>query len=121
MTKYFEVNRTVMVVDDDAAVRDMLTLRLSREGCYIQCAASVDSARSIICSDPPDIVLLEMEIAGNDIPEFHRELLEQNPKAKLLLMASPDAAHRSIWLGLNLLTKPIHESALINAIGSCRG
>jgi DNA-binding NtrC family response regulator len=119
--KYFDVNRTVLVVDDDAGVRDMLALRLSREGCCIQCAATTESALAIIRTDPPDLVLLEMKIAGNTVPEFHRELLEQNPKARLLLMASPDAAHKSIWLGLNLLTKPIHESALIDAIGSCRG
>jgi DNA-binding NtrC family response regulator len=121
MSRYFEANRTVLVVDDDAAVRDMLALRLSREGCYIQCAISTDTALTIIHNDPPDIVLLDMDIAGNEVPDFHRELLKQNPKARLLLMARPDAAHRSIWVGLNLLTKPIHESALINAIGSCRG
>jgi DNA-binding response OmpR family regulator len=121
MTNYFEANRTVLVVDNDAAVRDSVALKLSREGCYIQTAGTAASALKIIRADSPDIVLLDIELPDNNIPEFRRALLAQNPSAKLLLMASPDEAHRSIWLGLNLLTKPIHESQLLHAIGSCRG
>jgi DNA-binding response OmpR family regulator len=120
MPKYFEANRTVLVVDDDAGVRDLVALTLSRDGCFIQCASDPETALRIIGNDPPDIVLLDGDLAGVDIGDFHRQLLIQNPKARLLLMAAPDSAHRSIWVGLNLLTKPLREAELMAKIGSCR-
>jgi len=120
MQKYFEANRTVLVVDDDAAVRDLVSLRLSREGCFIQCARDPETALRIINVDPPDIVILDGDLAGVDIGDFHRQLLAQNPSARLLLMAAADSAHRSIWMGVNLLTKPLRETELMEAIGSCK-
>ncbi|HYF52106.1 MAG TPA: response regulator [Planctomycetota bacterium] len=118
--RYFEANRTILVVDDDAAVRDLVALRLSREGCFIQCARDPETALRIINNDPPDIVLLDGDMPGVDIGDFHRQLLVQNANARLLLMAAPDSANRSIWVGLNLLTKPLREADLMDAIGSCR-
>jgi len=120
MQKYFELNRTVLVIDDDAAVRDLVALRLSREGCFIQCARDIETALRIINNDPPDIVLLDGDMAGIDIGDFHRQLLVQNVSARLLLMAAPDSTHRSIWIGVNLLTKPLRETELMDAIGSCK-
>lgn len=118
---YFEVNKTVLVVDDDATIRDRVALSLSREGCCIQTAIDAESAYRIMRHDPPDVVLLDVDLPDLDISEFNALLLELNPKAKLLLTTTArskkKSSHRS---GLGVLTKPFRDSELLSAVGPCK-
>jgi DNA-binding response OmpR family regulator len=118
---YFEVNKTVLVVDDDSQVRDEVALSLSREGCCIQTAIDAESAYRIMRHDPPDVVLLDADLPELDIAEFNSLLLELNPKAKLLLTTSARGKKKSgHGSGLGVLTKPFRESELLSAVGPCK-
>ena len=56
----------VLVVDDDALNRRLLTATLAREGLRTSSATDGDDALSAIRDDPPDVVLLDIEMPGID-------------------------------------------------------
>jgi class 3 adenylate cyclase len=56
----------VLVVDDDALNRRLLTATLAREGLRTTAATDGDEALRAIKEDPPDVVLLDVEMPGVD-------------------------------------------------------
>ena len=56
----------VLVVDDDALNRRLLTATLAREGLRTTAATDGDGALRAIKEDPPDVVLLDVEMPGVD-------------------------------------------------------
>lgn len=59
-------NGHVLVVDDDAMNRRLLTATLAREGIRTTSATDGDEALTAIREDPPDVVLLDIEMPGID-------------------------------------------------------
>jgi class 3 adenylate cyclase len=59
-------NGYVLVVDDDALNRRLLTATLAREGLRTTSATDGDEALRSIKEDPPDVVLLDIEMPGVD-------------------------------------------------------
>jgi two-component system phosphate regulon response regulator PhoB len=57
----------VLVVDDDAAIRDLLTAGLSEDGYRVDTAPDVPTARTKLASTPsPELVILDILLAGDD-------------------------------------------------------
>ena len=56
----------VLVVDDEQAIRDFLARGLSEEGFSVEAVADVATARSKLTSAPPELVLLDVNLAGDD-------------------------------------------------------
>ena len=59
-------NGHVLVVDDDALNRRLLTATLAREGLRTTSATDGAEALAAIHEDPPDVVLLDIEMPGID-------------------------------------------------------
>ena len=57
---------TVLVVDDEPIVREVVVGYLEREGFRTQEAADGNRAKEILESDPPSIVLLDVMLPGTD-------------------------------------------------------
>ena len=57
---------TVLVVDDEPIVRDVVVRYLRREGYRTLEAADGDAARAILESDPPNLVILDLMLPGTD-------------------------------------------------------
>jgi DNA-binding response OmpR family regulator len=57
---------TVLVVDDEPIVRSVVVRYLQREGYRTVEAADGDSARAILESDPPELVVLDLMLPGMD-------------------------------------------------------
>lgn len=51
---------TVLVVDDEPIVRDVVMRYLERDGCRTIEAASGDQARELLERDPPSLVVLDV-------------------------------------------------------------
>jgi DNA-binding response OmpR family regulator len=118
----FDPERTVLVVDADINVRDMVCLTLSRQGCFIQSAKDVETAYHIVKNDPPDTVLLDLHLPALDLVLFNEYYRRQNPLGKLILMSSRDSVliRAHILSGIkDFLAKPFDDSGLIRAVGSC--
>jgi two-component system phosphate regulon response regulator PhoB len=65
---------TILVVDDDPAIREMLLLALGSAGFETQEAASTADARRAIAAAPPDLILLDWMLPGQSGYEFARSL-----------------------------------------------
>ncbi|MFN7940245.1 MAG: ATP-binding protein [Thermoanaerobaculia bacterium] len=66
----------VLVLDDDAAAREIVRTVLARAGAAVREAGSVDEAISMLAASPPDLVLSDLEIPGEDGFSFIRRLRE---------------------------------------------
>jgi two-component system response regulator MtrA len=55
---------TVLVVDDDPDVCDLVTFKLRKSGYEVRRATDGDEARSAVAAELPDIVLLDVMMPG---------------------------------------------------------
>lgn len=65
---------TILVVDDDPAIREMLQPALNAAGFTVQEAGSATEARRAIDAAPPDLILLDWMLPGQSGYEFARAL-----------------------------------------------
>jgi two-component system phosphate regulon response regulator PhoB len=65
---------TILIVDDDPAIREMLLLALGSAGFETQEAANATEARHAIASALPDLILLDWMLPGQSGYEFARSL-----------------------------------------------
>jgi two-component system phosphate regulon response regulator PhoB len=65
---------TILVVDDDPAIREMLLLALGGAGFTVQEAGNTTAARHAIEAAPPDLILLDWMLPGQSGYEFARTL-----------------------------------------------
>ena len=63
-------SRTVLVVDDDPAIRDVLSLALEDDGYRVECAANGREALRKAEQCPPDAVVLDVMMPTMDGWEF---------------------------------------------------
>jgi two-component system, OmpR family, phosphate regulon response regulator PhoB len=69
-----EMKGKILIVEDEAAIREMLGYTLMKEGYACQEAADVEQARAIILNDRPDLVLLDWMLPGVSGIDYARRL-----------------------------------------------
>lgn len=85
----------VLLIEDDAAVRDGVTLALRRRGHEVAAAASGEEGLNVLPGFRPDIVLLDLMLPGKDGFEVCR--LRSAPNGNCRSSCSPRAATTSMW------------------------
>jgi DNA-binding response OmpR family regulator len=81
---------TVLVVDDDAAIRLLCRVNLELEGIRVVEAAYLEQARNVLAQEPVDVVLLDLHIGSERGIDLLRELRRDRPDiAVALLTGSP--------------------------------
>ncbi len=104
---------TLLVVDDVAENRDMLSRRLKRKGFEVRTAAGGEEALAVVRDEAIDLVLLDIMMPGVDGIEVLRRLREtynQNELPVIMQTAKADSDDvvESLELGANdYVTKPI--------------
>jgi CheY-like chemotaxis protein len=112
---------TILLVDDDEALRHMLAAVLAEHGYEVTTAASVPEALKLITAGSYDVLLSDLHMPGKgDGLTVVSAMRHANPKAvTILLSAFPemDAAAQAILLQTDqILVKPMNIPALIEAI-----
>ncbi len=69
-----EMKSKILIVEDEAAIREMLGYTLMKEGYACLEAADVEQARAIILNDRPDLVLLDWMLPGVSGIDYARRL-----------------------------------------------
>jgi DNA-binding response OmpR family regulator len=111
---------TVLVVDDEPMVRDVVTRYLERDGHRVVTAADGDTARGLIEREPPQLVLLDVMLPGTtDGLALCRWIRSTSELPVILLTARVDEADRIVGLELgadDYVTKPFSPRELATRV-----
>jgi len=114
--------RTVLVIDDEADVRDIIRLTLSREGYRVLGAAGADAAFSQLqaCGGRVDLILTDLSMPGVSGVKFIEMLHGRHPEQRILVMtgngANCSVAPKLRDLVCGILPKPFEVSTLVLAV-----
>jgi DNA-binding response OmpR family regulator len=111
---------TVLVVDDEPIVRDVVTRYLERDGHRILTADTVDAARGLIEGEAPSLVVLDVMLPGDtDGLALCRWIRSTSDLPVILLTARGDEADRIVGLELgadDYVTKPFSPRELATRV-----
>ena len=112
--------RSVLVVDDDAAMREMLVSLLEDEGLTARSAASADEALEEARERDFDAIVSDIRMPGKDGIQMLGELRELRPDTPVTLMTafgSIDSAVGAMRAGaFDYITKPFKREAVIASL-----
>jgi CheY-like chemotaxis protein len=114
----------VLVVDDDPNLRQLVMLRLQKEGHRVLAADSPDEALTVLSDrGAPDVVVLDVTMPGMtglELLPIMRSLdgCEDLPAIFLSGRVEPQDVEAGRALGATYLTKPFSASALTRAIAA---
>ena len=106
---------TVLVVDDEPIVRDVVVRYLEHEGFKTLIAGDGDSARALIEERDPALVVLDVMLPGTDGLSLCRWIRERSSMPVILLTARGEEADRIVGLELgadDYVTKPFSPREL---------
>ena len=106
----------ILVVDDDAAIREVLRIRLESWGYRVKQAADAGQARDLVRSYNPKLVISDVVMPEISGLALLRSLLADEPARTIVLMTAHgtvDIAVEAIKQGAHdFLTKPLDYSKL---------
>jgi len=106
---------TVLVVDDEPIVRDVVVRYLEHDGFETLVAGDGDSARALIEEHEPALVVLDVMLPGTDGLSLCRWIRERSNMPVILLTARGEEADRIVGLELgadDYVTKPFSPREL---------
>jgi DNA-binding response OmpR family regulator len=112
---------TVLVVDDEPIVREVVVRYLAREGHETLEAANGDAARGAIERSEPDLVVLDLMLPGTDGLELCRWIRGRSELPVIMLTARGEEADRIVGLELgadDYVTKPFSPRELAARVRS---
>src|ERR1700754_615272 len=119
---------TILVVDDEMGIRELLSGILSDEGHVVEVAENAQEAREFRLRQAPDLVLLDIWMPDTDGVTLLKEWAAQGQLTMPVIMmsghATIDTAVEATKIGaLNFLEKPIALQKLLKAVeqGLARG
>ena len=112
----------ILLVEDEAPIREMLGYTLMKEGYTLREAADVEQARAILAGDRPDLVLLDWMLPGMSGVEYARRI-RSNPDTSdipiIMLTARGEEADKVRGLDTgadDYITKPFSTGELLARI-----
>lgn len=110
----------VLVVDDDAAIRDLVEIVLAGGGYEVRTAEDGAAALELVREVRPDLILLDMRMPVMDGWTFARRYRQQPDSSApiIVLTAARDAAARSEEIVADgYLAKPFNVTELLALVG----
>jgi PAS domain S-box-containing protein len=122
-------NIRVLVVDDEIDARDLIKILLEMAGATVSTAGSASEAMEHILAAPPDVLVCDIGMPGEDGYSLIRRLravekIQENalPAVALSAYARTEDRTKSIRAGFqNHLAKPVEPSELLAIVGSLAG
>ena len=113
--------KTVLVVDDEPIVREVVVRYLEREGYRTLEAGDGDAARDALARTSPDLVVLDVMLPGTDGLELCRWIRSTSQLPVIMLTARGEEADRIVGLELgadDYVTKPFSPRELAARVKS---
>lgn len=109
----------ILLVDDDARLREIVGMALEGEGYRVRTAQSAEEASSLLEAEDPDLLILDVMLPGSDGFGLCREIRARSPLPILMLTAKTDTV--DVVVGLesgadDYVTKPFVTKELVARI-----
>ena len=112
--------KLVLVVDDDAAIRNSLEKILKRDGYVVQTAASGESALEVICQQPVNLILADLRMPKMNGLQLLKAAKMLSPKIEVILMTAfgeVDTAVEAMQEGAyHFIQKPLKRHEILLTI-----
>lgn len=112
---------SLLLVDDEATLREPLAEYLSGQGFVVHQADNAAAARSLLLQMRPDLVLLDIMMPGEDGLSLCRHLIETKGLPVIMLTARGEATDRIVGLEMgadDYVVKPFEPRELVARIRS---
>jgi len=110
----------ILIVDDDASMRDLLRLHLASAGYEVRVAEDAIAAGYMVLRTPPDLIICDINMPHLDGFEFIAALKADKtlPEIKVIFLTSvEDGDHRGKSLGaVGYITKPVRADRLLSLV-----
>ncbi len=124
---------SILVVDDDADLLRLMTMRLTAAGHTVQAVASAEAALAHLAVKLPSLLITDVRLPGLDGMALFDEVRARHPSLPVILLTAhgsiPDAVEATARGAHAYLTKPfdgqelmakIHRALMVNAPGPAR-
>jgi two-component system, NtrC family, response regulator PilR len=83
-------NRSVdlLILDDEASLRDFLSIVFEEEGWIVEAAGTLAEARAAIQKNEPDLILCDLMVPDGSGIELLREVKAQNPSIAVIMITA---------------------------------
>lgn len=111
-------SHTVLVVDDDAAIRFLCRVNLELDGWAVREAEAIQQARETMAATPVDIVLLDVHVGVESGLDFIAELRERNPGVPVVLLTGSVGSPQLDGIDVDaVIPKPFTLDQLTGTLG----
>jgi hypothetical protein len=114
---------SVLVIDDDPSVRDVVKRSLSKEGVSVMTAASGEEGLELARKHRPDVITLDVQMPGMDGWEVLKTL-KSDPELRqiaVIMMTNIDEKTTGYALGAaEYMTKPVDRDHLVEVLKKFR-
>ncbi len=86
----------ILVVDDEASVRHVLSTYLQKKGCQVQTAESAEEGLGFVPVVQPDVALVDIVLPGKNGIYLLGEIKELAPEIEVVLMTSHGSVESAI-------------------------
>jgi two-component system response regulator GlrR len=110
----------ILLVDDDAGLRELITLRLEANGFRVDAVDSGEAALGQLAVTRPDAVLTDMQMSGMDGMALFNAIHARDPSLPVIVLTAhgtiPDAVAATQRGLFGYLTKPYDAPTLIDLL-----
>jgi CheY-like chemotaxis protein len=114
------LNETILIVDDDALIRDLMARFLELRGYHVRSAKSGTEALSMVADAKPDVIVLDLVMPGMDGTEMLRSLRKREYTGGIILLTGNhnDELLKKAWTmnPQEALGKPVDLERLLTAV-----
>lgn len=113
------MNKTILVVDDEKPIADILQFNLIKEGYKVICAYDGDEALKKVEEEQPDLMLLDIMLPKRDGMEVCREVRKKYDFPIIMLTAKGSEIDKVLGLEMgadDYVTKPFSVEELLARI-----
>jgi DNA-binding response OmpR family regulator len=111
-------SHTVLVVDDDAAIRFLCRVNLELDGWAVHEAEAIEQARETLAATPIDIVLLDVHVGVESGLDFMGEIRERHPGLPVVLLTGSVGSSRLDGVDAEaVISKPFTLDQLTGTLG----
>ena len=111
--------QTILVVDDEPSIVEIVTLYLQRAGYTVRSAADGHAALRALTAEKPDLVVLDLMLPGVDGLEITRRLRAEGETPIIMLTSRSEETDRIVGLEMgadDYVVKPFSPQELVSRV-----